>query len=498
MKTGKLKTGKWGIITYSCLQSSCLGFYIRWAAVIACVLAAGQASALILSGRGNQAVRDAGWPEGALAMANFESRIGWWEGPPFGGGEWHFLYQGNTDGFKDALAVFAAIRAPALEVVLHDGPYEDGILKERADWAFTVWVPASWNRLFNNPKSVFDAASPHFRQPVDPPRLDVYIGGGGGVDWANIKVPAGLKVRDERSAALGVDLAGGSIVQAELYDMDTGKPISGAHLLVEKQTWQAEPKPHWSRQRIAEADSDPSGRVRVEKVPTGGIRVTVTASGYAPKLLSEHTHAHPEYLKLTVELAKVASIRGVVTDTAGHPVKGAKVRTSTELASNGLGYSDGRHYQPPDEWSAVTDDAGRFELTGLPVGYAQLYASAPGYHFSDPFKIYDVPATNVVLRLAGAGSVLVAVTDSKGNPLSRYEGTEVHIDIEPKGGTKVGSWGGSARVKDDGTFGFDSIPPGEYRVTSRPNPSNSTRQYAPEQIITVTPGERTQVKVVYE
>src|ERR1017187_4236955 len=75
------------------------------------------ASGLIMTGRGNQPVPDAGWPAGALAMANFESRIGWWEGPPFGGGESHFLFCGNTEGFKDALAVFAAIRAPALDLV---------------------------------------------------------------------------------------------------------------------------------------------------------------------------------------------------------------------------------------------------------------------------------------------------------------------------------------------------------------------------------------------
>jgi hypothetical protein len=92
------------------------------------------ASGLIMTGRGNQAVPDAGWPEGALAMANFESRIGWWEGPLFGGGESHFLFCGNTDGFKDALAVFAAIRAPAPDLVIHDGPYEDSFLKEIDDF----------------------------------------------------------------------------------------------------------------------------------------------------------------------------------------------------------------------------------------------------------------------------------------------------------------------------------------------------------------------------
>jgi hypothetical protein len=461
------------------------------------LLASVPAPALILTGRGNQEVRDAGWPEGALALANSESRIGWWEGPPFGGGEWHFLFCGNTEGFQDALAVFAAIRAPALDLVLHDGPYEDSLLEERVDWTFTVWVPANWHRLFNNPKNLHEAHSPHFRQPVDPPRLDVYVGGGQ-VDWTKVKVPANLRVRDERASAFGADLAGGSVVQAEFYDVDTGKPIRGAHLVAEKVSWQAQPKPHWEKERFAEVVSDAAGRARIDRIPAGGIRVSATADGYAPRRLSQHTHAHPEYLRFTVELAKVGSIRGIVTDTAGRPIKGAKVRTSTEVASNGLGYDDGRHYEPPDEWSAVTDDRGRFELTGLPVGYAQLYASADGFHFNDLFTIYDVPATNVVLRLAGAGSVHVTVTDKEGKPLSRYEGHEVLVDIQPKEGTKVGSWGGSAQVKDDGTFEFNNVPPGQYRVTSRPNPSNSNRQYAPEQVVTVSPGSPTQVKVVYE
>jgi hypothetical protein len=456
------------------------------------------ASGLILSSRGNQPVPDAGWPEGALAMANFESRIGWWEGPPFGGGESHFLFCGNTEGFKDALAVFAAIRAPALDLVIHDGPHEDGILKEKVDWVFTVWVPASWHRLYNNPKTTFGAGSPNFRQPVDPPRLDVYIGGEAGVDWAKVKVPVNLHVRDERASASGVDLTAGSVIKVEFYDMGTGKPISGVHLLVEKVSWQASPKPHWDHELLVEAVSDASGRARIDKVPAGSIRVSVTADDYAPRRLTQRTLARAEHLKFTVELAKAATIRGTAMDTAGRPIKGAKVRTSTELALNGLGYDDGRHYEPPDEWSAVTDDGGRFELTGLPVGYAQLFASAEGYHFKDSLTIYDVPATNVVLQLAGAGSIHVAVTDGAGKSLSRYEGHEILVDVEPKGGSKVGSWGGSATVKDDGTFEFNNVPPGEYRITSRPNPSNSTRQYAPEQIVTVTLGAPTQVKVVYE
>ena len=44
------------------------------------------AFALITGGLGNDPVRDAGWPLGAVDVANLKTRVGWWEGPPFGGG----------------------------------------------------------------------------------------------------------------------------------------------------------------------------------------------------------------------------------------------------------------------------------------------------------------------------------------------------------------------------------------------------------------------------
>ena len=149
------------------------------------------ASALITGGLGNDPVRDAGWPLGAVDVANLKTRIGWWEGPPFGGGQYQYLYRGSTDDFNAALDAFAGIRAPLLELIVLDGPNESFWLKidrnekdkpkpdPRIDWTFDVWVPASWHRLYNHPKSVYAADQPAFRRPCDPPRIHVYIGGGG-------------------------------------------------------------------------------------------------------------------------------------------------------------------------------------------------------------------------------------------------------------------------------------------------------------------------------
>jgi hypothetical protein len=463
------------------------------------------ASALIIVGEGNKPVHDAGWPEGSLAVANLESRVGWWEGPPFGGGESHFLYRGDTESFTKALAAFSAIRAPAMDLIIHDGPEEDIFLKSRdkstndtrVDWTFTVWVPENWHRLYNDPRGLHAAGQPQFRQPVAAPRLDVYLGGGQ-VNWTAVEVPENVRVRDERASAAGADLSGGSVVRAEFFDMDTGKPVSGARVLIEKVSWEAGTNAHWNKVRIGEAISDSAGRAEIEKLPPHSVRISVTADGYAPRRLEPQSHTQPALLKFTVELAKAASIRGVVTDTEGKPIKGAKVRTQTELASNGFGYEDGRHYEPPDTWSVVTDAEGRFELAGLPTGYAQLYASAPGYHFTDHFTIYDVPSTNVVLRFGRAGGISVTVTDKSGKAISQFEGNPLLINVEPREGSKRGSWGGGATVKDDGTYQFENVPPGDYRINCHPNPSNSNRKYTPERIIAVKPGEPTPVKMVFE
>lgn len=72
------------------------------------------------------------------------------------------------------------------------------------------------------------------------------------------------------------------------------------------------------------------------------------------------------------------------------------------------------------------------------------------------------------------------------------------VHLEPKEGATIGSWGGDAMVKEDGTFEFVKVPPGEYRLTSHPNPHSSARQYARDQIVTVKPGPPVEVKVVYE
>ena len=161
-----------------------------------------KAAASIVSGTGHPAAT--GWPEGAAAVAYLPSAVGWWEGPPFGGGEWHIQFRGDTEAFTQALTNFVAIHAPALDLMVHDGPQHEKFLDgARVDWELVVWNPESWNHLFNNTNVTIFGDSPNNGKPVPAPRLNVFIGDGG-VDWSKVTIPPGVSVHDERKSISSV------------------------------------------------------------------------------------------------------------------------------------------------------------------------------------------------------------------------------------------------------------------------------------------------------
>jgi len=176
----------------------------------------------------------------------------------------------------------------------------------------------------------------------------------------------------------------------------------------------------------------------------------------------------------------------------GIALKDAKVGILNILAI------DGRGYGAPDAKEAITDDNGVFKIEGLPTGYAQLMAQATGYHFDGLSAIYDVPGTDIVLQLARAGGLVVNVTDKDGKPLTEFDGNPLLINVEPRTGFKNGAWMGGGVPKADGSFEFTDVPPGEYRIICRPNPSFTNIPFAPEHIIAVKAGERATVKIIHE
>ena len=116
-----------------------------------------RAVALITGGEGNAPIADPGWPKGAAAIFNTKARIAWWEGPPFGGGQWHAECRGDAKALSTVLAEFARVDVKAKRIVVHDGighsfwldPNHEPAKAAAAkiDWMFMVWQPANWERL---------------------------------------------------------------------------------------------------------------------------------------------------------------------------------------------------------------------------------------------------------------------------------------------------------------------------------------------------------------
>jgi hypothetical protein len=418
------------------------------------LLLATHASGLILSGRGNDPIEDHNWPAGALELANLTTRIGWWEGPPFGGGEHHFCYRGDTAAFQKALDRFAAIRAPQLDLIFTDGPMLDQFMTSekdpkddgRIDWMFVVWDPQSWYHLYNDPKGTWNADDPHFHQPLRAPTLEVYLGGEGGqIDGSKIKVPAGVTVTDERADQNGA--AHGSLIRGDVYDILTSKPIEGVQVEVATQ-----------EKRIARGKTDAGGHFEVKDFPPGSRRIIASAKGYAPRLIGYYVFRGNTLKRFpAVRLAPAALIAGSATDTDGKPLQGVTVRADGCMGVDGLGYPMSQSPQ------TTTDDKGRFELTGLPRGFVHLHARKEAFQQVDVLALHAVPAEDVKLQLTGTGTVKGKVLDAAGKPVSKG-----NISLFPAGGERVGEWSGSMQIRPDGTFAFDGVPPGRYELSTDP------------------------------
>jgi hypothetical protein len=57
--------------------------------------------------------------------------------------------------------------------------------------------------------------------------------------------------------------------------------------------------------------------------------------------------------------------------------------------------------------------------------------------------------------------------------------TDYIVEIEPEGGSAVGTWGGSGNIDAHNQIAFYDVPPGRYVLHGHPNPSSANERTKP-------------------
>ena len=424
------------------------------------------AHALITGDYGNKPIQDRDWPEGSLAIANDKGRLGWWEGPPFGGGEYTFLFRGDATAFNKALESLAKINWPVVELHVHAGPHEDFWLVNRGpnqdpkkqrdpriDWSFTVWSPGNFHNLYNDPRSHFSADRPAFRRSLPPPRIDVYLGGGL-IDWSHVKVPKKVRLVGEPARVLKGE---SPRVRLTVYDIATSKPVSGAIVTLVGAGKDGQ-------KEAGKKMTDEQGVVTFDKLEPGHYDFQIAADDYATRSLGWEQHGKGDDKTISVTLGRLVAMTGRVVNSKGEPIEKASVRPFVVLGPDGRGYTQTQRPQ------AMTNVDGQFELQ-LPAGFVQLSAQATGlYHsWTEILPVGGLhpaiePAQPVIIRMAATAKVTLKVTTEDEEPVVGQT-----VFLEPTG-SPIGKWSGSTTTDAKGTAVLQNVPPGVYRISDRAYP----------------------------
>lgn len=416
---------------------------------------------------------DPGWPQGAAAIFNHSARIAWWEGPPFGGGQWHAECRGDAQTLRAVLADFAKLDVKIKRVIVRDGVGHSFWLNPnrepskqaaaRVDWIFMVWQTANWERLRKLPGDL-NPTDPHDVDKGPPAQIDVYTGGG--LRWSDVIVPVGLQVIDERLEAHGFTSADGIVLEGQVVDLATQRPVAAQMRL---QRVEPQPKGGYRYTVVAETVADVQGRWVLKQAPAGWHRVVVEMDGYVPRVVGyAQFDDQPCWHSYRGGLSHPAPVSGSITDDAGEPLADVEVRLGDVVSG-----ADGR-YESPHEYRSQTDANGRFHLEQVPIGSATIWPHKAGYCRPGLGQPITTPAKDVALHMMKSARVRVTI-DFAGR--DRPAGYIVHM--APEGGEAVGKWSGSGNIDAENHLSFDDVPPGRYVLHGQPNPSAANEHTEP-------------------
>jgi uncharacterized GH25 family protein len=216
----------------------------------------------------------------------------------------------------------------------------------------------------------------------------------------------------------------------------------------------------WSQQADDRHDAVTTGNdggFRFAALPSGSFRFAANHPDFAPGQATMVTlDGKHEQTGVTIQLTAGAKVSGVVADTQGKPVAGARVRI-------GRASRRGMTFEPPRQ--AYSDAGGHFEIRGLP----RHELSAVAMHETGSSKTEDVDATggdvaNVRLVIDVTGTIAGIVVDPSGQPL---EGIQVSAAPNMRRMADFRLRGFPQELTDGaGRFTLTGLAPGSYSISA--------------------------------
>ncbi len=242
-----------------------------------------------------------------------------------------------------------------------------------------------------------------------------------------------------------------------------GEPVANAHLRVSPEN------PAWPP---AFGRTDASGRGKLE-TGAGSARVDVSHLDLLPQtrqivLQSASTELH-------MQLDSGWEITGTVRSVAGTPVLGATVEALPVHAAGNASESTtmarrlSRSVRLPKQ--GVSNEDGRFRLTGLDRGQYRLVARGPGL-------AEDASAETVLVDGRSVTGVAIVLA-----PEASVRGRVVGLDLPELAGAEVQAWRNgllrSAPLDLQGNFELTGLAPGAWRIAATTGERRSAEQSVP-------------------
>lgn len=202
--------------------------------------------------------------------------------------------------------------------------------------------------------------------------------------------------------------------------------------------------------RRLEILADADGRYRASRLMAGIWRLTAGHEGYADHLEPAIVVGGDQFqIEKDLSLGSEYRIAGSVRDESGEAVPNPKVFVARSRP------------RPPSQAEALGDEAGRFEVRGLPEGIYGLAVEAPGYSRSQVPRV-EAGTLDLDVVLYRRGSVSGRVTEPAGRPVAAFDLELVAVN---RGTSVFHQLGQIVTFRSaTGDYLYTDVEPGSYRL----------------------------------